>query len=126
MSNDKEIQATNIQLVAIIATIISAIISIITTYNQKLDLEDKDTPLTPKELYKLTLFNRLLIIGISIVFLYVNYTLYKISKEKGEDLKTYTLQIIASVITLIPGLIALYVVISSNTENIVDIENPII
>lgn len=122
----EEINAINIQLIAIFFTIITAIISIIITYNQKLELEKKETFLTPKESLKITLFNRKLILVISFVFLYVNFILLKISKEEGEDLKPYNLQIIASLFIIISGIIALYVVSLSNTENISDVENPII
>ena len=52
--------------------------------------------------------------------------LYNLSKDEGEDLKSYILQIVASVLAVISGLIALYVVGLSTTENIVDVENPVI
>lgn len=126
MQKDKEIEAINIQLYALIIAIFSGLISVIITYNQKLDLENKETMFEAKELYKITLFNRVLIVILSFTFLYVNYILYEISKEQNEDLKSYNLQIIASILTIIAGLIALYVVKLSETENIVDVENPII
>ncbi len=123
---NKEIDAINIQLIALFLILISSIISILLTYNQKLDLEEKDTLYTPKQSYKLTLFNRIFIIILSIVFLYVNYELYEVSKEEGEDLKPYILQIFASILTIISGIIVLYVVLQSTTENVSDVENPII
>ena len=126
MSKDKEINAINIQLYTLVIALVSAFISIVITYNQKLDLEDKDTPLHSKQLFNLTLFNRILVVVLSFIFLYVNYILYKISKEEGEDLKSYILQIIASILVIASGIIALYVVGLSETENIVDVENPII
>ncbi len=124
--NQKEIKAIDIQLIALLFALVSAVISIIITYNQRLDLEEKETPLNSKQLFNLTLFNRILIIVLSLIFLYVNYVLYKVSKDEGEDLKAYILQIIASVLTVITGIIALYVVSLSTTEDIVDVENPII
>ena len=81
---------------------------------------------TSNQIYNITLFNRILILSISIIFLFVNYTLYKISKEQGEKLKPYQLQLLASTLVIIPGAIALYVVSLSKGENISDIENPII
>lgn len=123
---NEEIKAVDIQLIALFITIISTIISIVITYNQKLDLENKDTILDSKEAFKITKFNRILILILGIVFLYVNIKLYNISKEEGEDLKSYTLQIIASTLVIISGIIALYVVNLSETENLVDVENPVI
>ena len=122
----EEIDTINIQLVALLFTLITAIISIIITYNQKLELENKETILSPKDSLKLTLFNRKLILLISFVFLFVNFNLLKISKEEGEDLKPYNLQILASLFIIISGIIALYVVGLSTTENVSDVENPVI
>jgi len=122
----EEINAVDIQLIALTVTLISTIISIIITYNQKLDLENRKTIFNSKEAFKITKFNRILILILGLVFLYVNTKLYKISKKEKEDLKTFTLQIIASILVVVSGLIALYVVNLSETENLVDVENPVI
>jgi magnesium-transporting ATPase (P-type) len=122
----REIEAVNIQFYALIFTLISSIISIIITYNQKRELKGKDPMFSGKEIFNITLFNRILILVLSFVFLYVNYTLYEISKEQKEDLKPYKLQLLASTLVIVSGIIALYVVSLSNTENISDVENPII
>jgi len=122
----EEIDTINIQLVALFFTVITAIISIIITYNQKLELEGKETIFSAKESLRITLFNRKLILGLSFVFLFVNLILLKISKEEGEDLKPYNLQILASLLIIVSGIIALYVVNLSTTENLADVENPII
>ena len=106
--------------------IITTVISTLLTYNQKLSLEKKETLFNSKESLKITLFNRKLMVILSFVFLYVNIKLYNLSKEDGEDLKPYTLQIVASVLAIISGLIALYVVSLSNTETVADVENPIV
>ena len=123
---DEEINAIDIQIIALLFLLFSNIVSIIITYNQKLNLEGKETIIESKKSYKITLYNRILLIIISLAFLYVNFKLYKISKEEGEDLKSYTLQIVASVFAIISGLIALYVITLSNTEDIADVENPVI
>ncbi|MBQ2946491.1 MAG: hypothetical protein IJE04_01385 [Bacilli bacterium] len=123
---NQETEAINIQLIALFFTVITAIISIIITYNQKLEIEEKEPLFTPKDSLKITLFNRKLILILSFVFLYVNIVLRKISEEEGEDLKPYNLQLIASLFIIISGIIALYVVSLSNTENVSDVENPIV
>lgn len=126
MKENEEINVINIQLIALVVTLFSGILSLIITYNQKIKLEEKKQFHTPEELLSITYFNRILIILISLVFLYVNYKLYEISKEQKENLKPYTLQIIASILTVIAGIIALYVVTLSSTETVADVENPII
>lgn len=122
----REIEAINIQFYALILTLISSIISIIITYNQKRQINGKKAIYSGKQIYNITLFNRVLILTLSFVFLYVNYTLYEVSKEQKEDLKPYKLQLIASTLVIISGVIALYVVSMSNTESISDVENPVI
>ena len=126
MNKKKEISAINIQLYTLIFFIATTVISTLLTYNQKLSLEKKKTIFNSKDSLKITLFNRKLIVILSFVFLYVNIKLYNISKEEGEDLKPYTLQIVASTLAIVSGLIALYVVSLSNTETVADVENPII
>lgn len=126
MNKKEEVKAIDIQLVTLIIVLFSTIISILITYNQKLNLEDKKTLFDSKESFDITLFNRVLIVVLSFVFLYVNIKLFNLSKKEGEDLKSYILQIIASVLAIISGLIALYVVGLSEKGNIVDVENPII
>lgn len=126
MNEKEELNAINIQLYTLIFFLVTTIISVLLTYNQKLSLEKKKTLFSSKESLKLTLFNRKLIVILSFVFLYVNIKLYNLSKEEGEDLKPYTLQIVASVLAIVSGLIALYVVSLSNTETVADVENPII
>lgn len=126
MNKEEELNAINIQLVALVFILISSVISIVITYNQKLDMEEKNTIFDADESLKITLFNRILIVILAFVFLYVNVKLYNLSKDNNEDLKPYTLQIVASFFTIISGLIALYVVGLSTTENLVDVENPVI
>ena len=122
----EEIDAINTQIYALLLFLFSIIVSIIITYNQKLDLEGKETIMEANKSLKITLYNRILIVTISLIFLFVNYKLYLLSKEEGKDLKGYKLQILASILVTISGIIALYVVSLSNTENIADVENPII
>lgn len=124
--NKQEINIVNIQLYTLILTLVTTFISIIITYNQKRELKNKKPMFSGKQIYKITLFNRIFILVLSFAFLYVNYSLYKISKEQGENLKPYELQLLASILVIASGLIALYIVSLSNTENISDVENPII
>ena len=126
MNEKEELNVINIQLYTLIFFLVTTVISILLTYNQKLSLEKKKTLFSSKKSLKLTLFNRKLIVLLSFIFLYVNIKLYNISKEEGEDLKPYTLQVVASILAIVSGLIALYVVSLSNTETVADVENPII
>ena len=126
-NTQKEINAVDIQIGASIASIAAIIISIALLYNQKLDLKGQQTLFTPKQTQQISEFTRYILLVIAVVFLIINYQLYNISKEEGEDLKPYELQIVASYLSIIAALIALYVVRNpSNRGEISDVENPII
>lgn len=122
----EEIRNVNIQFYTLFFSLLSIIISIILTYNDKLSTEEKTSFLGKKTNYNLTLFNRILILTIAIAFLYVNYKSYMNAKTKEKKLKSYELQILASLFTLIAASISLYVVSVLTKETLVDLENPVI
>lgn len=126
-NQEKEITAIDIQIIVSWISILAVIISIILLYNQKLELKNAQTLFTPKQTQKISEFARDLLLIVAIVFLLINYQLYYISKEEGEDLTSYKLQIVASYLSIIAALIALYVVRNPvNRGEISDVENPII
>lgn len=126
-NKEKESLAITIQIIASIVSIGTVIISILLLYNEQLEIEGKEPFLSAKQAQKLSTFNRTLILIILTIFLIINYVLYKISKEEGEDLTPYILQLVASVLTIISSAIALYVVLRQREGDlVVDVENPII
>lgn len=122
----EEIKTLNLQIFGLVISLITLLFSILLTYNQKLKLEKKKTILNGVNTLTLSYITRILTVAIAILFLYVNYKLYNLSKKENEDLKSYTLQIIASYLSIISALIAFYVVTLSSTETVTDVENPII
>lgn len=122
----EEIKALNLQIFGLVISLITLLFSILLTYNQKLKLEKKKTILNSVNSLTLSYINRILILAIAFLFLYINYKLFNISKKENEDLKSYILQIVASYLTIISAIIALYVVTLSSTETVSDVENPII
>lgn len=118
----------NIQLVSSILFIISVIISIILTYDEKQNLLKKQTIFSEQFDRYLNLFNRILALGIILVILYINYIGYKIGKQKGSKLPPLEHQIIASIFSVISAIIVLYVVLENweYNPNITSIENPTI
>lgn len=124
----KESQLLSIQLFTLVFSLISILISMIVTYNQKLDVENKEVIFESEKARKISLFNRILIVIIAITFLYVNYKQYILDKDSNNlnDLKNDKLQVGASIFTIIASLITAYVVYSSTTETVADIENPLV
>lgn len=127
INKKKEINLLNIQLITSLTVIITIIISILLTYNQKLDIQNKKTIFTKKQTHNISYINRLTILITTTIFLIINYKLYQISKKEGEDLLVYYLQITASILSTIAALIVFYVVsIEPSGDEISDIENPVI
>lgn len=126
-NKEEEINLLNIQLITSLIVIITVLLSLVLTYNQKLDIQNKKTLFTKKQTHNISYLNRLIILITALIFLFINYKLYLISKKEGEDLLVYHLQIIASILSIIAALIVFYVVsIEPTGENISDIENPVI
>lgn len=123
--NKGSLKAIDIQFYTLFFSLASIVISLILTYNQKLIKEDKKTLLSDKASYNLSLFNRVLILSIALIFLYVNYKDYKTSNNNKQKKKS-TLQIDASLLTIIAASISLYVVYNSKPEAITNIQNPIV
>ena len=127
MKNKEEINILNIQLITSLIVIITVAVSLILTYNQKLNLQNKKTIFNKKQTHNISYINRLIILITAITFLIINYKLYQISKKEGEDLLVYYLQITASILTTIAAIIVFYVVsIEPSGDQISDIENPVI
>ncbi len=120
----EEIKYINYQLFGLVVTLLTTIIAIFITYNQKLGTAGKKKLMTNQQSLLLTYINRLLILLVAILFLYINYRFFDITKRKNQSKKSEELQIIASILTIASALIALYVVTLSNTETIADVENP--
>lgn len=128
MSNEeKEIIAIYVQIIGSAISIIEIIVSILLLYNEKLEIKGEKTLFNAEQTQKISVFNRTFILVTAIIFLIINYALYKISKEQGENLKPYELQIVASYLTIIAAIITLYIVLNPTNEGqVADVENPII
>lgn len=126
MNNAKqEIKYINYQEIVSVVSIIAVVISITLLQNEKKRLKKELLLFNNKKAKEISLFNRYLLIIVALSFLYINYKLRSISKINGENLKPYNLQILASILTVVASIIALYVVTIPN-EDITNIENPII
>ena len=120
-----EITLLDIQNVATFLYIISLLISISLTNYDKEELEKKEHHRTVQRQRSLSLFNRIFVITLTLVFLYINYASKNIARKKGEDERPFNLQITASWLSLIATIIAFYVVYYyQNYTTISGIENP--
>ncbi|MCI5678014.1 MAG: hypothetical protein SOT41_02165 [Candidatus Faecisoma sp.] len=126
MKNEKEIELLNIDITTAVLFIITIIISIYLTYENRQDLLNRKRILNKKDDQYILLFNRLLVLIIVLIILYDNIEGYEIAKEKNKDLKPFKIQIFASFLTVITALLILYVVFYNwDNNSLSDIENPI-
>ena len=115
-----------LQILLSIFFIFTTIISIILLYNEDLYIKYKQFILNPKNVYIISSINRIVILIILLLFLYANYVDKNIDIIENKDLKADNLQIIASILTIISGIIVLYVTIEYFSTNInSSLENPV-
>lgn len=112
-SND-EIKLINGQIIGTFLFIISLIVSIIITYNEKLQKENKEPFLTNKEAIRIALINRIIILILGGYFVYDAFR-RKILSEENSNNKfnnlTSNLQITASWFAFISSVIILFIII---------------
>ena len=121
---NEEIKYVGYQLIVLLLTILAGCVSFFITYNQRRALQGKKRLVSPKNLFLISFINRIVFLITGSLFLLVNFKLYEISKRENENLRTYELQIIASVLVVISEIIALYVSSKSTTGQVSDVENP--
>lgn len=124
--NQKQKDLLITQFYASVIFIITIIVSTILTYNNILKLQNKK-PIFTKRKEKIAIFtNRISLTIIAITFTYINYGFYLLNKQN----KKATIQkeeLIASILTLIAGLILLDSTIKSlkQTNEPLNIDTPI-
>ena len=125
---EKELRLLNYQILTSILFIVSVIISIVLTYDEKKQLLKEHRLFSETFDKYLNLFNRILSLSIVVFILYINYATYQIQKEKRSNLDPFRHQIYASIFSIISAVIVLYVVLENweDNPNITSIENPII
>lgn len=126
-TKEKQTIVLNLQLFGTILFVVSLVNSYILTYDEKLDVLGKKKIFSDKQAQTLSVFNRSLVFGLSILFLLTSYANTEIAKEKGENIESYQLQNVAAELSALASLIVLYVILSNfgtSDFNVSKIENP--
>lgn len=130
--NNEELQNRQLkiidgQLIGCILYIISIIISIIIILNQRKNALNQEQFLTGKESQTIALANKIFILSLILLFLYLNSESYRLARDTNQDTSALELQIVGSILSTAVGLIGLYVV-ATNFQNTnlqtAEIENP--
>ncbi len=122
-----KIKILDIQLIATILFVISLFISILITYDEKIKLENNKGLFSDKTVQDLSLFNRIFVVILALVFIYCNYISKKIAEYKNDEIESTELQILAGLLSLVASVIVLYVAYKNRNDTNFDIaesENP--
>ena len=115
------------QLIASILYILSFVATIIVIINQRNLALNKKGFLTVEESQIIITINKIFILLLLLLFVYLNYKSIKLAENTNQNTNSLNLQMISSIISLVPALIGLYVVItdfSATTFQTAEIENP--
>ena len=115
------------QLIASILYILSFVATIIVIINQRKLALNKKGFLTVEESQIIITLNKISILLLLLLFVYLNYKSIKLAENTNQNTNSLNLQMISSIISLVPALIGLHVVItdfSATTFQTAEIENP--
>lgn len=107
--NDIKLKIINGQLVALFLFIITLFINILLAYNEKLNLENKESLFNNETSLIIAIINRIVVVLLSFYFIYTT----KIEKEINN---TDNIQLMASIIALLASLVGLYNLIRNYNE----------
>lgn len=120
----EEVKLLKAQMVLSVLAIVTVLVSLGLSYNEILKL-NKTTPLFSRKMENdILISNRLLVLIISIGFLYIDYIDKNIKqKYKKNNLRDAQLQINASILSVIASIIVLYTAFDGENGE-VELENP--
>ncbi len=125
----EDIFLIDLQLLSTFIFIVTTIISLILTYDEKLNLTNRKRMFTTRQTLDISYYNRIVILIVVLISLYVGYKNY-ISQEKNSVAEFKSgLLCGTNVLTLISAVIILYVsYLNRNDLNLTpsDIENPLV
>lgn len=125
--NEEKIKYINLQLIATTGFIIALVISFTLSVDKRESLRNGNRLYNDKEAQKIALMQTILVFIVALLFLYITYNQYKISKKYNEtDKNDLLLQSKTAILSIIAALIELYIVIKNynqNNLNIAEIES---
>lgn len=117
-NNDKKVKLLNLQLLATIGFIVALFISFTLTYDKKMNLTNSKRIYDDKTAQNLALMQTILVFLVALLFLYITYNQYKISKmQHEEDEKDLFLQSETALLSVIAACVGLYIVFKNYRKN---------
>ena len=126
----KEIEILNLQLISTFLFIITLIISLLLTYDEKISKISNKHIFQDKTAKKISLYNRIVVVILAFSFVYGNYVNEKIAKSRHlKNIKYLKLQVFSGELSLIASIIVLYIVYKNQQNQnfgVADTENPVL
>lgn len=123
-TRQEESEILNLQLIATLLFIIALIVSIFLNLNEKYKLLYNEGIISDKEASNLLKTNRVFIVALFLTYLYLAYRDREIDKIKNKDLTADNLELFVSFLSVIGGLIILYLVFAYDQDTTAIYENP--
>lgn len=123
-TRQEESEILNLQLIATLLFIIALIVSIFLNLNEKYKLLYNEGIISDKEASNLLKTNRIFIVALFLTYLYLAYRDREIDKIKNKDLTADNLELFVSFLSVIGGLIILYLVFAYDQDTTAIYENP--
>lgn len=118
--NEIEIDLINKQIITTVIYIASLILSIFLLLSDKHNLKNEKPYFFSKNDRNLSIVNRIIVLTISITFLYLNYKHIELCDVNSSELVSENLQLEASCLSVIAAILVLYATIKDSA----DFENP--
>jgi uncharacterized membrane protein YbhN (UPF0104 family) len=112
----KEENLLDIQIITTFVYIGSLILSIYITYNDKVTIANGKGFLSKKQNQNFSIFNRTLVVVLTLIYLYISYENRKIIEKKKGNMNAASLQVLASEISLVSTIIVLYVILKTSGQ----------
>ena len=116
-TDTKEANLLNIQLWTTVIYIGSLFISIALTYDDKQKVQNKNGLFSRNQSNQISIFNRSLVLLLTLSYLYVSYKNIDFAKQKNQKIWPFQLQLFSSELSTIASIIVLYVVIKRPVNN---------
>ena len=115
-TNYKETNLLNLQLWTTVIYIGSLFLSIALTYDDKQKIQNKNGLFSKKQSSKLSIFNRSLVLLLTLSYLYISYNNVDLAKQKNQEIWPFNLQLFSSELSTLAAIIVLYVVLKTSGE----------
>lgn len=115
-TNYKETNLLNLQLWTTVIYIGSLFLSIALTYDDKQKIQNRNGLFSKKQSNKLSIFNRSLVLLLTLSYLYISYNNVDLAKQKNQKIWPFNLQLFSSELSTLAAIIVLYVVLKTSGE----------